>query len=397
MISLSEVSNYLQSISVANYSALPAPALVPNKLYYCIASQGTPYIGILWGGNYYPSGWYRSNGVTWGYQNTAFQASLADVVAGVIQDQFVSPYTLKEGPNLDQSGSKNYASASGADTYIATITPAITAYSAGQMFHINFTNVNTGASTINLNGLGAKNIVDSAGSALSAGVLTGVVSVIYNGTNFQILGVSASVVSQTITNGVTDKAPSEDAVFDALALKLNANDASVTDSRNRKLYGYQNTDSSVTGSTSQTVLVNIKIDGGTMGANGVMIFDATLFGVGTAGNKNFAAYVSTVGTNTVGSTGVPSSSTQIGTYNLANTALHIGRFGRKLANKNSESTNNSAPISVTSNTDLASQTVARQAVNINTANDFWLVITCTLFNSGDTGGIDNVQVYIDKP
>lgn len=34
-----------------------------------------------------------------------------------------------------------------------------------------------------------------------------------------------SPVSQTITNGVTDKAPSEDAVYDALSLKLNITDA----------------------------------------------------------------------------------------------------------------------------------------------------------------------------
>jgi len=60
------------------------------------------------------------------------------------------------------------------------------------MFHINFTNANTGASTINLNSLGAKNVVDSAGSAVSAGTLSGVVSVIYNGTNFQVLSGNAS-------------------------------------------------------------------------------------------------------------------------------------------------------------------------------------------------------------
>jgi len=192
MITLSEVSNYLISIQVANFAALPPAATNANKMYYCVASQGTPYWTALWGGTYYPSGWYRSNGVTWEYQTTAYQASLADVIAGTIQDQFVSPYTLKQGPNLDQSGAKNYAVASGTDTYTATIAPAITAYAAGQMFHLNFTNANTGASTINLNSLGAKNIVDSAGSAVSAGTLSGVVSVIYNGTNFQVLSGNAS-------------------------------------------------------------------------------------------------------------------------------------------------------------------------------------------------------------
>ena len=41
-------------------------------------------------------------------------------------------------------------------------------------------------------------------------------------TNKIPLGQLESEVSQTITNGVTDKAPSEDAVFDALALKQNS-------------------------------------------------------------------------------------------------------------------------------------------------------------------------------
>jgi hypothetical protein len=48
--------------------------------------------------------------------------------------------------------------ASGTDTYAATLSPAITAYAIGQAFKIKFTNQSTGASTLNLNGLGAKKI-----------------------------------------------------------------------------------------------------------------------------------------------------------------------------------------------------------------------------------------------
>lgn len=46
---------------------------------------------------------------------------------------------------------------------------------------------------------------------------------------------SSSTVSQTITNGVTDKSPSEDAVFDALALK-----ADKTDLVASKIFMYRN-------------------------------------------------------------------------------------------------------------------------------------------------------------
>lgn len=46
---------------------------------------------------------------------------------------------------------------------------------------------------------------------------------------------SSSTVSQTITNGVTDKSPSEDAIFDALALK-----ADKTDLVASKIFMYRN-------------------------------------------------------------------------------------------------------------------------------------------------------------
>jgi len=47
------------------------------------------------------------------------------------------------------------AVATGTDTYVATIT-GIEAYAEGQVFLIEFTNANSGSSTININSLGAK-------------------------------------------------------------------------------------------------------------------------------------------------------------------------------------------------------------------------------------------------
>ena len=43
--------------------------------------------------------------------------------------------------------------------------------------------------------------------------------------DYVITSEPANPITQTITNGVTDKAPSEDAVYDALSLKLNITDA----------------------------------------------------------------------------------------------------------------------------------------------------------------------------
>src|SRR5690348_9221544 len=61
------------------------------------------------------------------------------------------------------------ATASGTDTYTATVTPAFSAYSSGQRFNIKFTNANTGAATININSKGAVSLVKSGTTALSAG------------------------------------------------------------------------------------------------------------------------------------------------------------------------------------------------------------------------------------
>lgn len=88
---------------------------------------------------------------------------------------------------------------SGTDTITASVTPAITAYVAGQRFHFKAGGTNTGAATINFNSVGAKDIKKgSAGStALVAGDITsgGMYTVEYDGTNFVLLnpGVGSNI------------------------------------------------------------------------------------------------------------------------------------------------------------------------------------------------------------
>lgn len=82
------------------------------------------------------------------------------------------------------------ATASGTDTYTASVSPAITSYVTGQRFVITFTNANTGASTLNLNSLGAKAIRKNGTTALSAGDISAgqALGLFYDGTNFQVVG-----------------------------------------------------------------------------------------------------------------------------------------------------------------------------------------------------------------
>ena len=76
-----------------------------------------------------------------------------------------------------------------ADAYAIALTPAVTAYVAGQVFHFKAANTSTGASTLNVNALGAKNIKKKNDQDIAAGDIeqNAIVSVIYDGTSFQML------------------------------------------------------------------------------------------------------------------------------------------------------------------------------------------------------------------
>lgn len=109
-----------------------------------------------------------------------------------------------------QDGAMVYAADSGtADTYAITLAPAITAYAAGQVFVFKAGNSNTGASTLNVNAVGAKNILDHRGSALTADTIVqdGVYVVVYDGTQFQLVTLSGRpvangrILSATTYNG----------------------------------------------------------------------------------------------------------------------------------------------------------------------------------------------------
>ena len=91
---------------VANYSALPSVAAAADLFYFVENSQGTYWLPGKLGGTYYPAGIYYSNGVTWFYAESPYQASQADVNAGLITDQFVSPATLANSTLLSSKLTK---------------------------------------------------------------------------------------------------------------------------------------------------------------------------------------------------------------------------------------------------------------------------------------------------
>ncbi len=82
-----------------------------------------------------------------------------------------------------------YGITSGTNTYITSI-PGIAIIIEGMSVKIKFTNANTGASTLNINDLGAVSIRKGNSTALSSGNIKAgqIVHLVYTGTVFQLLG-----------------------------------------------------------------------------------------------------------------------------------------------------------------------------------------------------------------
>lgn len=76
------------------------------------------------------------------------------------------------------------------NAYVLTTGLSLAAYVSGQAFKIKTNFANTGAATINVDGLGAKSIVKNGSTALASGDLASgqVYEIAYDGTNFQLVG-----------------------------------------------------------------------------------------------------------------------------------------------------------------------------------------------------------------
>lgn len=94
-------------------------------------------------------------------------------------------------------------SVSGTDAYTGTVTPAIASYVVGTKVYIIIGTTNTGASTINLNSLGAKTIKKDGTVNLAAGDLPSgsIRCLIYDGTYFQLVGSGQGLPSQLGNSG----------------------------------------------------------------------------------------------------------------------------------------------------------------------------------------------------
>lgn len=116
-------------------------------------------------------------------------------------------------------------SVAGTNTITGSVSPAITAYATNSFFTIIPTADNTGATTINLNALGAKNIF-SQGAACVGGELQISVPMIllYDGTQFNIVGNVDTIPAITFSNTVKGPFITKNviAAHDNLVITLNS-------------------------------------------------------------------------------------------------------------------------------------------------------------------------------
>jgi hypothetical protein len=221
---------------------------------------------------------------------------------------------------------KLIGSVSGADTITGSLTPALAAYAAGQMFYFVAAGNNTGAVTLNINSLGAKSVTKNGTTALSAGDIKSgqTVAVIYDGTQFQIANPAINNLQGTTTANLT-------------AYGLNAGD-SVTTGLENVVVGY-NAGTALTSGSAITALGYEAGDAISTGSYHTVIGHSAGGSVSTGSGNTLVGYraglgISTANTNTaIGDsayqTGNYANSTCIG-YNSAvtgNNQVQLGNSG----------------------------------------------------------------------
>lgn len=128
--------------------------------------------------------------------------AIADVTSGHDHDGTDS----KRIPLSVTQGQAYAADSAADDSYIVTLTPVPAAYFNGMVINFKATTANTGAATLNVNSLGAKTIKKYQSEDLVTGdILAGqIITVVYDGTNFQLLNAPCTLRQPVLTNLLTN-------------------------------------------------------------------------------------------------------------------------------------------------------------------------------------------------
>ena len=200
-----------------------------------------------------------------------------------------------------QSNGAALVTVTGTDTLTGSLTPALVAYVTGAVYYFVAPATNTGAVTLNIDTLGAKNVTRDGTTALVAGdIVSGeMVAVVYDGTRFQLISPVNSFTNLNVSGTLTV----------AGATTLNGNLAvgdAAADTINFKSSGWTLTNNvSVTGTWADIgTITTADINGGTI--------DGTTIGGGTAAAGTFTTATATTGNiTTVNATTVDSTNLEV--------------------------------------------------------------------------------------
>lgn len=173
-------------------------------------------------------------------------------------------------------------------------------------------------------------------------------------------------VSDSITDGVTTIAPSQNAVFDALALKQTV--LSYTPYRN-----LQTSQTALTGTTVETILFTASIPAGTYNANDIIHIFYNVYKTTQLGSYVLRLKINTTNTLTGAAT--------IGTYNGAATT-QIALMNRNL-HLNGGNLYGYPFVSLTLISDIVGSVGTLGTTALNPANQFFIFGTVTLANASD--------------
>jgi hypothetical protein len=274
------------------------------------------------------------------------------------------------------------------DTILIDSTPV----SANQIIRIGYAN----ADNIELgrSGGNVKIVGTSSKATISANSLTTDRTIsIPDGNGFFVLRDDTATLSSKTINLTNNTVSGTAAQFNTACSDKDfcfTDNAALTDARYSKYIDYDNTTSSHTGNTTETILKgDLEITGNTMGVNSRLMIDAQIGAAGTAGTKTFRLYIAPTANSLVGAT-------LIGTNQL-NTSALSGGFRRIIVNKNSVSTNEVYPAGQSATVDLTLSNSAYTSVNYDFTNTAYIIITVQNSNAGDTGSVRNIQLTESRP
>ena len=127
--------------------------------------------------------------------------TFANATTAIPLSQLDNNYSVITASINDANTYSNYAADSGsANAYVVALANVSTTYTAGLRIQFKAANTNSGASTLNVNSQGAKNIYLN-NAAVSANVIqaNAVIDCIYDGTQFQIISNPGTLPSVPVT------------------------------------------------------------------------------------------------------------------------------------------------------------------------------------------------------